>query len=358
MLRLYRGRSLRGKFFRVTLVGVVLPLLLVGLWLSESARRSGGEGFLRNGSIAILIVAAGSLIIATVLTRRMARSMEELALATDAVAGGDLDRRVSDSGDDEIARVGRAFNTMTESLRATLGKLSQQEALAAVGEFAASLAHEVRNPLTSIRIDLQRVEEQLPATSPLHTQLARALREVQRLDQTVAGALRIARSGSINAAIVDIRIPLNRAIEIAMPAFEQLRATLTIRDLQPAPLEVRGDADALEQLFLNLFLNAAQALRSHGSATTTIALVDETIAVDIADDGPGVEPERLARVFEPFFSTKPEGTGLGLPVARQIVKAHGGSITITSVHSEGTTIHLRFPVAPHRELEVPGFFRW
>ncbi|MGK2962318.1 MAG: HAMP domain-containing protein, partial [Gemmatimonadaceae bacterium] len=151
----------------------------------------------QKGTIAILAVVLVVLAISALFTRRLTRSLENLASATHSVAAGDLERRVAEEGEDEVGRVGRAFNAMTESLSTTLRQLSQREALVAVGEFAAALAHEVRNPLTSIRIDLQRVEEKLPDDSPLRVQLDRALREVQRLDQTVTGALGVARSGSI-----------------------------------------------------------------------------------------------------------------------------------------------------------------
>ncbi|MDQ3242413.1 MAG: ATP-binding protein [Gemmatimonadota bacterium] len=303
------------------------------------------ESAARKGSLVILAVAVGALGVAALLTRRLTQSLEELAHATDAVAGGDLDRRVSGKGDDEVGRVGRAFNAMTESLRITIRQLSQREALVAVGEFAASLAHEVRNPLTSIRIDLQRVEEKLPQDSPLRVQLGRALREVQRLDQTVSGALRIARSGSIASDLVDLRVPLQRAIEVATPTFEQCGGALDQIEIGSLPLPVRGDEAALEQLFLNILLNAAQALGAHGEAGVRVSTENGSAQIDIWDSGAGIPKDRLEKVFDAFFSTKSEGTGLGLSVARQIVAAHGGSIEIDSTVGSGTTVSIRVALA-------------
>ncbi|MEO7502325.1 MAG: ATP-binding protein [Gemmatimonadaceae bacterium] len=299
----------------------------------------------RKGTLAILVVALGALGVATLLTRRVTRSLEELASATHAVAAGDLDRRVAEGGDDEVGKVGRAFNAMTESLRNMIRQLSQREALVAVGEFAAALAHEVRNPLTSIRIDLQRVEEKLPGDSPLRVQLGRALREVQRLDQTVSGALRIARSGSIACDLVDLRVPLQRAIEVATPAFEQSGAALDQVDIGSGALPVRGDEAALEQLFLNILLNAAQALDENGKAGVTLSTENGSALIDIWDSGSGVSPDRMKKVFDPFFSTKRDGTGLGLSVARQIVNAHGGSIELDSAVDSGTTVSIRLNLA-------------
>jgi two-component system sensor histidine kinase AtoS len=298
----------------------------------------------RKGTIAILAIVLAVLAISALFTRRLTRSLENLALATHAVAAGDLERRVAEDGGDEVGRVGRSFNAMTESLRATLRKLSQREALVAVGEFAAALAHEVRNPLTSIRIDLQRVEEQIPPDSPLRVQLDRALREVQRLDQTVTGALSVARSGSIASDIVDLRIPLERAIEVAFSAFEQKGAELQQIEITSSPLPVRGDEAALEQLFLNVLLNAAQALGDGGKAGVTVTKEGGVARVAIWDSGPGISVANAAKVFDPFFSTKPDGTGLGLSVARQIAIAHGGTIEIDSASNAGATVWITIPV--------------
>jgi len=238
-----------------------------------------------------------------------------------------------------------ARKLMAERRRGKSLQRSQREALIEVGKFAALLAHEVRNPLTAIRIDLQRVEEKLSPESPLRLQLARALREVERLDQTVSGALRIARSGTVSSDLVDLRVPLLRAIEVATPAFDQVDSTLAVRGLDDAPVPVRGDEAALEQLFLNLLLNAAQSLRPHGAAGVILMTMDGHAEVEVWDRGIGIEADRLGRVFDPFYSTRKDGTGLGLAIARGIVTGHGGVIDIESRSGEGTAISVRLPLA-------------
>jgi signal transduction histidine kinase len=238
-----------------------------------------------------------------------------------------------------------ASELMAERRRGKSLQRSQREALIEVGKFAALLAHEVRNPLTAIRIDLQHVEEQLPPESPLRLQLARALREVERLDQTVSGALRIARSGTVSSDLVDLRVPLLRAIEVATPAFDQIDSTLALRGLDDAPVPVRGDEAALEQLFLNLLLNAAQALQRHGTAGVILMAADGHADVELWDRGIGIEPGKLGRVFDAFYSTKKDGTGLGLAIARGIVTGHGGLLEIESRPGDGTTVSIRLPLA-------------
>lgn len=302
----------------------------------------------RTWAAAIVAVAIAVSCFAIFATTWMTASLQELALATDAVAAGDLGRRVFADSNDEVSRVGRAFNAMTASLRATLRELSRRESLAAVGEFAAMLAHEVRNPLTAIRIDLQRVEEMLPADAATRPQLARALREVNRLDQTVSGALRVARSGNVALERVDLRIPLQRAIEVAGPAFEQAGASFTALDLGEVPLHGQGDESALEQLFLNVLLNAAQILKPGEAAGVTARAREGRVEVEIWDAGVGIPKELLERVFDPFYSTRKDGTGLGLALARQIVLAHGGTIAIESEPYLGTTVSMGFPAAPAR----------
>ncbi len=302
------------------------------------------EGAARKGAFALLIVSLATLMLAALLTRRLTQSLERLAVAADAVSRGDLEHRVDVPDDDEVGRVARAFNGMVENLRHTLDRLTRRERLAAVGEFAASLAHEVRNPLTSLRMDLQRVEEQVAPESALRAPLERALRVVTRLNNTVSGALRVARSGTGGKDLVNVRVPLQRALEVTMPAFEQTGTALEAPDVSEVPLLVRGDASALEQLFLNLLLNAAQATPPGGRVTVSAVSDSGEVEVRIQDTGHGIPAALLDHVFDPFVSTKPDGTGLGLAVARQIAIAHGGELRIESEVGAGSTASLRLPL--------------
>ena len=301
------------------------------------------EGAARRGAMALVFTTLATLIVAALLTRRLTKSLEQLAVAADAVSRGDLERRAAVPDDDEVGRVARAFNGMIESLRRTLGELSRRERLAAVGEFAASLAHEVRNPLTTLRMDLQRVEEQVSPDSALRAPLERSLRVVTRLNETVSGALRVARSGTGGTDLVNLHAPLRRALEITLPAFEQAGTALEAPAAGDPPLLVRGDPSALEQLFLNLLLNAAQAMTSGGRVTISAVTDGPDVEVSVSDTGHGIPAALLDRVFDPFVSTKPEGSGLGLAIARQIAIAHGGTLQMESEDGLGATARLRLP---------------
>jgi two-component system sensor histidine kinase HydH len=278
----------------------------------------------------------------TALTTRMTRSLRHLLEAARAVSSGDLSQSVPEAGTDEVSTVARAFNTMTESLDRTLRRLAGRESLAAVGEFAAGLAHEVRNPLTAIQVDLQYVENELPPDSSLREPQSKALAEIRRLNATVGDALRVARSGQVRVRAMDLREPFSAAVGAALPRFRERGAILEV-DLGEDPLSLDGDPDALEQLFLNLLLNAAEALDRGGAASILIDPQESEISVRIRDNGSGMAPEVRARVFEPLFSTRAEGTGLGLPIARRIAVAHGGEIRIESAPGSGTTVEVRLP---------------
>ena len=306
----------------------------------------------RTGLTALLVVSLGGLGLAWALTGGLTSSLARMAAAADAVARGDLEQTLEEPRDEELRRVARAFNTMSENLRQTLKELAGRKALSAVGEFAASLAHEVRNPLTAVRLDLQRVEEGLPEDSPLVALQRRALDEIARLDKTVGSALEVARTAAIAATPVDVLLPMRAAIAAAGPAVDASAATIVPPASDQAPILIRGDAGALEQLFLNLLLNAAQALEPGGLISVELRTDGETVLVSIRDTGVGIAEDLLPQVFEPLFSTRSDGTGLGLTIAGRIAESHGGEIRIESRAGEGTTVTVQLPLepSPHQDI--------
>jgi len=184
------------------------------------------------------------------------------------------------------------------------------------------------------------VEEQLPSGSPLREIQRNALDEIVRLDGTVSGVLQLARSGKIELTPVDLTSTIAGAVRAAQPEFDRRQATLDT-DLGAEPVVVQGDSNALRQLVLNLLLNAAQALDANGLAVVALRVDGEHVHVSVADDGAGMTPEVLAKVREPFFSTKSGGTGLGLAIADRIARAHGAALEIQSVPGAGTVVRMR-----------------
>ncbi len=317
---------------RIALAG---PVGAIALPVAEAARR---------GTVVLAAVAVAAFTLVALFAHHLTRTLARLSRSAERVASGDLAQRARESGPPEVVRTAQAFNAMTESLRRTLQKLSQQEAVAAVGEFAASLAHEVRNPLSSIRVDLQRCRRKLNAESGEAGELVdRALVEIDRLNQSVSDFLRIARSGQVSFAKVDLRMPLEAAVRAAAPRFEVTRASLEY--LPPeAPVWVAADPSALEQLVLNLLLNAADVSEEGERTVLRLERRQDGAVVSVCDEGPGIAPQDASRVFEPFFSTKRDGTGLGLSVARRIALAHGSELEVESSPGNGARFWFVLPV--------------
>jgi signal transduction histidine kinase len=310
----------------------------------------------RRGILLILAVAFTGFAAAALLTRQATRTLAGLVSASRAVGRGEMGQRVPVRGPREVRELAGAFNAMAETLQRTMGTLAKREALAAVGEFAAVLAHEIRNPLTAIRIDLQRVEEVSHDEARRRSLTDRMLGAVRRLDRAVSGVLCVARSGRVELAPTPLREPLEAALETARPIIEAVPGDLRASFFAPELPVVLGDRAALEQLFLNLLLNAGEALDGTGPQFVEVGVgtaEDEPVPgvavsfaeVRIRDTGRGIAPDQLERVFEPLYSTKSGGTGLGLAVAERIARAHGGEIRVESEVGRGTTMAVRIPLA-------------
>jgi signal transduction histidine kinase len=317
-----------------------------------------------RGVLLILAVAFTGLAAAAVLTRQTTRPLRRLVSASAALARGDMRHRVPVQGPGEVRELATAFNSMAETLQRTLGTLARREALAAVGEFAAVLAHEIRNPLTAIRIDLQRVEEVSHDEARRRSLTDRMLEAVRRLDRSVSGVLTVARSGRVGAEPINLAEPLTAAMETARPTIRALGGELRRSFHAPDLPLVLGDGAALEQLFLNLLLNAGEALDGNGPQRVDVSVAsteDEPPAgvavsfaeVRIRDTGRGMPPDEQARIFETLYSTKSGGTGLGLAVAERIARAHGGDILVESEPGRGTTMTVRIPLADGAREEQP-----
>jgi two-component system, NtrC family, sensor histidine kinase HydH len=273
------------------------------------------------------------------LTRQIVEPLRRVAHAAEAVAGGQLDQSVPVGGPREIGTLAKAFNSMTSSLRETLRLKAQQESVAAVGEFAASLAHEVRNPLASLRLDLELARERLAQPERADLLIGQAVESVERLDRVVRGSLDIARSGALTLTRIDAAQSMRAAAHVAAPVFTARQVRLELR--LPDSLMVEGNEVALQQLFLNLLLNAAEA--SPAGSDTEVASIDHRDVIDVIvrDRGMGIAPAIAERVTEAFFTTREGGTGLGLAVAKRIALAHGGNLAIESSVGSGTAVTLR-----------------
>jgi signal transduction histidine kinase len=225
------------------------------------------------------------------------------------------------------------------------------EQLAVAGQLAAEVAHEVRNPLTAIRSTLQLVVDSDGSIESKRELLRMALDEVDRIDGTIAGILTLSRPTEVERQDLDLVEVVEQAARLVYPYAQEHHFSLSL-DLARRPLEVTGDFKELRQVFVNLLLNACQAMVGSGVVTVASDLVavpgepglsQPMAAVRIVDTGSGMSPDQIARAFELFFTTKKNGTGLGLPICLGIVKQHGGRILLES-DSAGTTVTVLLPL--------------
>jgi signal transduction histidine kinase len=308
----------------------------------------------RRGAAAILLAVVLSFALVSVFSRRLMRPLDRLVTAAEAVASGDLTARVEESGPPGIRDTAKAFNTMSSALDRTLKELSRKEAIAAVGEFAADLAHEVRNPLTAIRTDLQRAQRKLQGDPETALALVgRAVDSVDRLNVTVRDFLRVARSGTVSLASCDLRGPIMGAIRACEPQRREKNIPLEYEE-PIAPMTVMGDAGALQGMFLNLLLNAVEAVEP-GSPMGVRVFVRSgeserslpQVTAEVWDRGAGIQEDVQSTLFDPFVTTKLEGTGLGLAIASRVARAHGSELE--SERRAGETIfRFSLPALDHR----------
>ncbi len=225
--------------------------------------------------------------------------------------------------------------------------------LAVAGQLAAMVAHEVRNPLAIIRTAVQLVRDSDDGWEKRSEFLSTALTEVDRISTTITGFLSLSRPATANDQIVDVVAIAAEAVR-AIEAYAGSRTIAIGFALRHPSLLVRGDNQELRQVFLNLLLNASQAMTDGGSIELSSDTLDEqrpdgtghcTLAViEVADSGPGIAPEVIDRIFEPFVSTKANGTGLGLAICSQIVERHGGRISASNVPGSGAVFAVYLPI--------------
>lgn len=237
------------------------------------------------------------------------------------------------------------FQDLTE-VRALEETSRRQDRLAAVGRVAAGIAHEIRNPLASMRGSIQVLRSELDKDSQQAELMEIILRESDRLNQIITDFLTYARPRVRSFAEVDVREPLRETFTLLRHSPELRAGHLLEEDLPAAPVPALADAAALKQVFWNLARNALQAMPDGGSlrAAITPALPNGRLRITFSDTGRGMSPEQVERLFEPFSSST-GGTGLGLSIVYQIIRDHGGTINVRSLEGEGTSIAVELPSA-------------
>ncbi|MFO0810501.1 MAG: PAS domain S-box protein [Gemmataceae bacterium] len=252
----------------------------------------------------------------------------------------------------ERKRAEEELRIRTEELRATTEQLWQATKLATLGELAASIAHELNNPLATVTLRVEALLGSLPAGHAHRRPLEVVLGEVERMANLVADLLAFSRRGPQQYTDVDLRDELDRTLELVATHMRK-RAIDVRREYASTLPPVYADRQQVRQVFLNLLTNAADAMPNGGILVLRVTRTEPTdhllpaAAIEVVDTGVGIPADVLPKVAEPFFTTKEEGkgTGLGLAICRRIVQDHGGALAIESEVGKGTSVRVELPIA-------------
>ena len=361
-----------------------------GVWLGDEEYRllprplipPGEEGPPASGPIALILrsrteqlhslqsihtalaaTAVVAILIGTLLSFAVARTITSpLAAITDAMrevaATGDLTRKIAvrhgHRWDDEDARLlATTFNTLTDSIARFQREISVKERLTSLGRMSTVIAHEVRNPLMIIKASLHTLRQPDVRHEAIREAATDIDEEVERLNRIVNEVLDFARPINFQRSVVDLNALCR---ESASAALASDRGATVELDLDPAVTTITTDPERLRIALVNMLVNARHAVNGRKTATAgngESALVTlrtkangDRVRIVVADRGVGIDPQHLSHVFDPYFTTKRGGTGLGLPIAKNIVEGLGGTIAVSSVPARGTEIRIELPQAP------------
>lgn len=306
----------------------------------------------------LLVAAAGAVAICGVLLAVLAvliqRPLVEMIYKTKRLRDGDLNVQLDFARrSDEIGELGRNFNEMVlqirqgreEIERLHREQMTRAEHLATVGELAAGLAHEIRNPLAGIAGAIEVLVQDLPADRTSRDVLEEVRREVKRIQGILSDLLLYARPQPPRLVLADLNATAQQAVRLAR---EQIRSRPV--EIHFSPLggltPVIHDPAQIEQVLLNLLLNGIQAIPESGKIDLKLAADNGFASISVADTGRGISPQDLPRIFRPFFTTKQRGTGVGLSQAKGIVESHGGRIEVMSTLGHGSQFTVQLPFSP------------
>jgi len=348
-----RGRELRRIERRIDRSIKLLSHALEGR-IQERVRRAQAQE--RSSTWAIVGFSIGAIVLglaATFLSQRLLAPIRPLTEAAVRIGRGDYSAEVPTSPDNEVGVLAREFNQMAASLRARERELREKqeallraEKLATVGKMAAQITHEIRNPLSSIGLNADLLAEEIEGgdTAEARRLCSAIAREVDRLTEITEEYLRFARLPKPQVAPEDAAGLVRDLVAFVQPELEAagIRVETELEDA----VEAMIDENQIRQALLNLVRNSREAMPGGGVLRLSARRApDGGAELRVADTGNGMRPEDLARIFDPFYTTKEGGTGLGLSLTQQIVAQHGGTLRCESEPGRGTTFTLHIPGA-------------
>ncbi len=336
----------------------------VGLLASRVAASMEAVGALaktrERRSIAMMVgLAAFTVAVGVGMSVHVSRLLRPLGAVTArarAVAQGDRTPKRVHASDDEIGELAVAFEKMVEAVAAAQSRAVASERLAAIGKMAAHVTHEIRNPLSSISLNIELLEEELAGEAlpgEARDLLASITREVERLGNLSEEYLRLARIPTARMEAEDLGALVLDLAKFSRPEFERAGTELRV-DVAPGLPATLFDEAQLRQAVLNLLRNAREAMPEGGVVELSVVAESARVLLTVSDRGGGIPDAIRERVFDPFFSTKGEGTGLGLAITRRIVEAHGGTLDCAPRDGGGTVFRISLPLEPASERPAAG----
>jgi signal transduction histidine kinase len=305
---------------------------------------------------AVAVCAVMMMVLATVVRRPMIELQQQIAKLRE----GDLQATVNFADrNDDVGDLGRDFNDMVRQLRESREEIqrlhrtqmSRAEHLATLGELAAGLAHEIRNPLAGIAGVIEIIGRDLPSESPALAVVADVRDEIQHINRIVTELLEIARPKVPSFRSADLVATAEHAVLFARE--QALSRKISIEMRRKMLPRIEHDTGQIHQVLLNLLLNAVQACDGGGSVIVEFDESDDSESVLVKDTGKGIPPDILSNIFRPFFTTKGNGTGLGLSLARRIVEDHGGRLEVASFLGKGSCFTVTLPkIRPQSPIEA------
>jgi signal transduction histidine kinase len=307
-----------------------------------------------NRLIATLAVFGVGILLSLFLSSSFSRPLQDLTHGARGVAAGDLSVQVPRGGGDEIGSLSRTFNEMVERLRENRRleeRLYFAERSTAMGRLAAAVAHEIRNPLNFMNLSIDHMREKLaPEDAQRRESFDKILRnmksEIGRLNRLVGDFLSFGKPMRLDPRPCSVGEILEGVAALVEHKARDQGIALTV-EVEPDLPAIVADADLLKTCFLNLMINAVDAMPRGGALSASVkrAPGTEALQIEVADDGQGMSADQIRTAFEPYFSTKDTGLGLGLALTRKIVEDHGGSISLESLPEHGTTARIILPLA-------------
>jgi hypothetical protein len=335
----------------VEVIGISLPIRgIPWLYIAEVPVLTafGQLRSLRLLSVALAGVFALALVgIVWVVAGSIVSPLRRLVSAAEGIRAGDLDARVRVDSDDELGELSETFNQMAEGLREStsqIHELHQQDMrraaqLASVGELAAGIAHEIKNPLAGASSGVDMLEQELPGTPSSESLLRQVREQLRRIESAIRDLLLYARPKQPMVGWAAPRQLVERSVALVGPQAEAARVRIE-QNAVSVTKRVRVDPELLTQALVNLSLNGIQAMPGGGALTFGLEPTNGEIRITVSDTGTGIPEDAMTEIFRPFFTTKHRGTGLGLAITRSIVERHGGRLEVESTPGHGSTFAL------------------